>query len=528
MKKRKIFWICACLILLSAMLSICVLAQPQSGTSPNAPQNSPMQAETPEGSNAKEKYTLTFSSNSEEMGMVELQYNDVFALGNTHQIPQGDTVVLMAKPKEGYRLKRWVSEDSAFELPDDRLTMQTISFLMPKSDVTLRAEFEKEPLYSLTIERDDISGESYVVSGKDQFREGETVRVDAMPYDGFAFVEWGESCDNFDLTPEQKNSTKLQFQMPAEDVVLTMKFTPITYYFQIKVQGTGTVEVLDKKPNAAGKYECTVGEEIAISAEPGEEFSFINWTGINGAEFSDYDLTETTLICPASDFTVTANFASSVFELTVSGSEGGTVSPEGTLRLGVDNIFNLVAIPKEGYVFSGWQCSSESGKFEDTKDAKTAFTMPAENCTVTALFQKGGYKLKVAASTGGQVQGLEGEYEMGEKIPLKAIPSVGYVFSHWTCEGAKAKDVFSFPSASETEVTMPGSDLNVTAVFLLKTTAGSISVTAPKQDPGNDFPWGGIILVFVLSSIAITLVVIREKYNLSYRYLLRKWWKGEE
>lgn len=515
--KRKLL-ICSALICLLLFCSIPVLAvetETLEGLLPSQP----------ETGDVKKEYTVSISTTPSDFGSVDILLGEKIVLDQSVTVSEGAEITLVARPKQGYVLKEWVSKNVDFELPDDQLSSSEIT-LSVQGNIALEAVFEKEVLYSLTIERDDISGESYIVSEKNTFRAGETVRVDATPYDGYAFVEWNESCTTFDFSDDQKVNSKLEFIMPAEDVVLTMKFKPIVYYFTVEVQGTGEVEVLEKELNAAGKYECTVGEEIAISAVAGEEFTFVSWTGVNGAEFSAFDQEETTLTCPAADFTVTANFASSVMELTITSGEGGSVSPqEGTFRMGVENVFNMTAVPDEGYVFAGWECSSDKGKFSSPKEQSTAFVMPDENCTVTATFQKGGYTLKLTASAGGTVEGETGKYEMGEKVSAQAKPMKGYEFSRWECS---VRGAVLYPDMAKTEIVMPGSNLEVTAIFALKTSAQPTVTSRPSAEGKDTFPWVGLVLVFVLSAIAITLVIVREKYNLSYRYLLRRWLKKDE
>lgn len=463
-------------------------------------------------------FNLTLTLSDAKMGNVSVQVGDKTLLGPVYAIAAGDTVTLTATAEKGYEFASWSSDDGSLSLNEDDIGKGTLTFQMPQKNVNVKASFKEESQYTLKIEKDTAYGESYIVSGKNTFKKGEEVKVDATAYDGFRFVGWTA---NFDLTDEQKTNPKLVFQMPEKNAVLSMKFEPIVYYFDLAVKGKGEVEVMDKKKNAAGKYECTVGEEIVLSATPEEDFHFVKWVGINGAEFSEYDQTETTLTCPASDFTVTAEFASSVMDLTVQSTEGGSVSPEeGVIRVGVEESVSLTAVPELGFTFARWECSSPLGKFEDEKDPSTSFIMPGEACTVTAVFVKGGYRLTLASSAGGKVEEektKEGVYEMGTKITLKATPLEGYVFARWECA---INGVVVQPDSAETEVIVPGRDVEITAIFVLKTVVGDVSVV--PQTPSEPFPWGALVVVFLLSAVAIVLIVIRERFNLSYRYLIRK------
>lgn len=433
---------------------------------------------------------------------------------------QGARVTLKAEAKEGYSFAYWEVDPSAsYADLSDQLKKSTVNFEMKAANTSFRAVFQKK--YTVTIESSELGMGNF---GHKQFVPGEKVKVDATPYDGFRFVRWIDQTGAIDPSKAEDGWEKLsafEFTMPEKDVNLSIEFEPITFYFTFKINGKGEVLIDGKEKNKDGKYECTVGEEILISAVPEEDYTFVNWMGTNSADFSDYDKADTTLICPASDFTVTANFASSVRKLTLVCGEGGSISPEaGEVQMGVETICNLRAVADPGYKFSKWECSSKNGKFKDAKASSTEFTMPEEDCTVTAIFIKGGYTLKVLASAGGKVEGGAGTYEMGEKVELVAVPLEGYVFSHWE---SSVKGVISDLKNKKAEAVIPGEDVKITAVFKLKAALSPDASEDSSAPEGSGFPWGILVLVFFLSAIVIALVIIRERYNLSYRYLIKKW-----
>jgi len=240
------------------------------------------------------------------------------------------------------------------------------------------------------------------------------------------------------------------------------------------------------------------------------------------------------LICPASDFTVPANFASSVKELTLTSTPGGKAminlnSTEGAMlptdepvRCGVDQIYKLVASPEKGYEFSHWECSVSANVFSDSKSVNTDFTMPNDNCTVTAVFVKGTYRVFLKTTAGGNATVTEGAFEMGTKVELNAAPLPGYAFSHWECA---VEGVLESPANPKTNAVIPGSDVEIRAVFTLQATFDPQTSVPQDLDDGEGFPWIAILVVFLLSSSAIALIVIREKYNLSYLYLIKKFFK---
>jgi hypothetical protein len=477
-------------------------------------------AQTLPSANTVDEYDLLVKADS-GAGSVQIIVDGKTESKSDLKVKADARITLKAEEKEGYFFAYWeVDSDEPYEdLTEEKLKNPTLNFKMKASSATFCAVFQKK--YTVTIESNELGMGNF---GHKQYAPGERVKVDATPYDGFRFVRWIDQTSAIDPSKAEDGWEKLaafEFTMPEKDVNLSIEFETITFYFSFQIQGKGEVLIDGKEKNADGKYECTVGEEILISAVPEENFTFVNWTGTNSADFSDYDKADTTLICPASDFTVTANFASSVRNLTLVCGEGGTISPEaGKMQMGVETICNLRAVADVGYKFLKWECSSKNGKFKDASAASTEFTMPEEDCTVTASFVKGGYLLKVVASAGGKVEKADGTYEMGQKVALEATALEGYVFSHWE---SSVKGVVSDLKNKKTEVVIPGEDLTITAVFQLKTSLSPDSSKDSAEPEESSFPWGILIVVFLLSAITIVLVIIHEKYNLSYRYLIKKW-----
>ncbi len=460
--------------------------------------------------------------------------------GLTAKVKAGITVEVTVKPNAGYTFEQWNSTPVLSDLADPSAT--TVTFAMPDSDVTLSAVLQKKipQEYSFRIIINDtsygtadVNGSYWGATTKDKtFLEGTKITLKANPNSGFKFVRWADN--NNVLKGVDLSGSVVSFTMPDGDVELYLEFDFIVYYFDVVIQGEGDVEIDGKEKNSAGKYECTVGEEIAITATPAEEYVFIGWYSNNYAEFQSFDESTTTLTCPSSDFTVTANFASSVKELTLTSSDGGKAminlnSAEGAMlptdepiRCGVEQIYKLVAAPEKGYKFSHWECSVSGNVFSAPNSLNTDFTMPNDNCTVTAVFEKGAYRVLLETTAGGNATVTEGAFEMGTKVELNASPLPGYVFSHWECA---VEGVLENPTAAKTNAVIPGSDVEIRAVFVLQATFDP-QVSMPQDtDDGEGFPWLAIVLVFLFSACAIALIIIREKYNLSYRYLIKKLFK---
>lgn len=471
-------------------------------------------------------YRLDTAVDTAKSGVVQVRIGGVEAMESSGlRIKTGTAVTLKANALDGFAFDHWQINVTLDDLTEASLTKDEISFAMPSENLSVTAVFRvHRTKFTLTMVENEFGSGNF---GHKDFKPGDTVKIDATPYDGFRFVKWIDE-DNalFDVAlPEGwEKQRELTFTMPARDVTLSIEFEYITYYFDVVIKGEGEIEVSGKEKNSAGKYEFTVGEELFLSAMPAKDFVFISWSASGEASLTDFDKADTGLLCPAADFTVTANFASSVRNLTMAATDGGTVTPEvGVTTVGVDTVISVSATPATGYAFSHWECSSEKGVFENVKDSETTFTVPDEDCTVTAVFIRGGYQLKVKAQAGGNAKGAEGVYEMGEKVTIEASPLEGYAFSHWQ---SSVSGAIEEPYQPLTRVLIPGEHITVTAVFVLEANLDPDHVPEEESSFSKILPYVVFGLIFLVSAVTITLVILRERFHLSYSYLLRKWLEG--
>lgn len=497
----------------------------------------------------EEGHDLTVSLSLPDSAAITIKVDDQEIAELATKVQVGATVEVTINPNAGYIFEQWNSTPVLAELVDPSAT--TVSFIMPDSDVTLSAVMQNEipQEHAFRIVINDASYGTAAVNGAywgaitedKMILAGDTVVLKANPNSGYKFSKWVDN--NNVLKDVDLSASEVSFTMPHGDVELLLEFDIVVYYFNVVIQGEGEVTIDGKEKNSAGKYVCTVGEEIAIMASPAELYVFAGWYSNNHAAFVNYEDVSTTLICPASDFTVTANFAPLEKDLTLTASTGGKVMidlnsgngpmlpGEDPIRCGVDLSYMLVAVPDKGYVFSRWECSVSGNVVSDAKNANSEFTMPNEDCTIKAVFEKGSYRVLLETTAGGSATVTEGSFKMGTKVELIASPSPGYVFSHWECA---VEGVLENPTAAKASAVIPGSNVEIRAVFVLEATFDpSVSVTQ-NQDTNNNtdknvkdnndgsFPWLAILLAFLLSACAIILIIIREKYNLSYRCLVEK------
>lgn len=401
-------------------------------------------------------------------------------------------------------------------------------------DVSGRTSLWFRRLYTVTLEAEQeyeyYVGDFSISTGSDPLDPGKSVRalpgtqinVSFSPREGFLFDEW--KFEGADPGISDVKEPTIRFTMPARDLRLRADTTPIEYHFTIQSSGGGTVEIEGREPEN-GRYPFYVTDHISVSAVPTENHLFVAWSATDGAVVSDPLAEDTTITVPACDFVLRVQFATSIRKLTIDFSEGGTTIPgPGVYDYGVDSILELEAVAEEGWTFSNWECSEKDGIFSAPQSPRTSFTMPDHNCTVTAVFLKGGYRLSAGAGIGGRAVVPEGVYEMGVTVPVRAEPDEGYRFLRWevTPGGAMAD-----PTQAETQIVMPAQSVTLRAVFVLDTgvpIASSSEDPVPgaedPDDPGAGFPWVAVAAAVVVTGLILFFIILRDRTGLSIRYLV--------
>lgn len=175
-------------------------------------------------------------------------------------------VTLTATPDEGYRFVQW--SDGNTENP---------RIFKPTSDLSLTAEFEEIPYYSVVLSQ---IGNGQVI-GSGRFQGGTEVTIEALPGVHYTFSMWSDgNTDNprtFILN-ENVNLTALFLEDPKFSV-------------DVEIFGNGSV-------TGTGQYYA--GTEVMLSAVPDEGYYFEKW--------NDGSIDPTKFITVENDFTFAATF----------------------------------------------------------------------------------------------------------------------------------------------------------------------------------------------------------------------------
>lgn len=183
-----------------------------------------------------------------------------------------------------------------------------------------------------------------------------------------------------------------------------------------------------------------------------EEHTFEGWYYDNKGENRKWDF-ETDRA--RYTMTLTAKWKANTYNVTVENDGNGTASAD-PASAKMDDKVELIATPKSGYHFKEWEVISGNVKIEDNK-----FTMPAENVTVKAIFERnasssggggGGttyYTLTFETNGGDSMQAIRAA--RGKTLDLSAYTPMrdGYDFGGWYADAALTQRI--------TEIKLSGS-----------------------------------------------------------------------
>ncbi len=292
--------------------------------------------------------------------------------------------------------------------------------------------------------------------------------------------------------------------------------------------GTGTVVNAPAITTQPDNAIVTVGQtaSFTVAASGSEPLSYKwqesnssgNWADISGATDATYTTGATTTSMSGYQYRCmvsnsAGSVASEVATLTVNEPAPTTytitadVTPLGAGTATADkntatagDAVKLTATANSGYRFTGWT-SSNGGNFANTNSASTTFTMPANDVTVTAGFEKY-YTITAAADSteGGTVDG-GGDYAAGSSVTLNATANSGYRFVCWmeNDQQVSADATYTFPASSNRTLTAKFEKVyNVTVNSTAggtatadKTTAGVGETVSLTATPNNGYRFTG-------------------------------------
>jgi len=323
--------------------------------------------------------TATSKANSKVSAMT---YVNILALGPTitavspTQLKVGTITVTITGTgfKSGATVLNSYGSNTLVQLSTVSVTATTIKatgYQGPASTATFRVKNPgSDYSNAITVPVTSSTPTTYTLSvvngsGSGSYAAGTVVTITANPPpSGQTFLKWTGS------TVKDPGAATTTLTMPAANTTVTANYTttpptPTTYTLTV-VNGTGS-----------GNYAA--GTSVTITANPPSSGQvFANWSG---ATVQNANASTTTLIMPAANTTVTANYTSAPptpvnYTLTVVNGSGGGSYTAGTVVTITANA------PVAGQSFLNWTGAA----VQNANAASTTLTMPAANTTVTANY----------------------------------------------------------------------------------------------------------------------------------------------
>ncbi|MFW5946458.1 MAG: InlB B-repeat-containing protein [Candidatus Natronoplasma sp.] len=189
----------------------------------------------------------------------------------------------------------WSGENSTVD--DTTANQTTIEML---DNYTLTAVFNVNT-YDLTIDSTDGGNVTEPGEGTYTYDSGETVSLEAVPDEGYSFVEW--TGDNGTIADTTSNQTTIDM---LSNYTITAEFSPITYGLTINSTQGGNVTTPGE-----GTFIYQHGTTVDLEAVADQDSSFIEWSGENGT-IADPTSNQTTIEM-LENYNITAEFLQEPF-----------------------------------------------------------------------------------------------------------------------------------------------------------------------------------------------------------------------
>ena len=373
----------------------------------------------------------------------------------------GDKVVLVLSPATDYQLDT-VSVKTA---SGKTVEVSNLTFTMPAENVTVTVTFKTaEQKYTVTVNTCE-NGRVYVTNAKSEYVYGETVTLSVSADDNYVLESITVKCG--EQTIELNGYA---FAIPQGNVTVEAKF--------VKKSFAVTVDSENGKTNLASSYKW--GETVTFDVTPDDEYDVSGVTLIiDGASTvlskgaSGYQFT-----MPASDVTIKVEYTVRKYTITVAENANGTITVNNSgSKFAKGEVITLTVTANIGYRL-------KSLTYNGTLITSSSFTMPAEDVTIEAEFEKLTYNVNITYTGKGSVTCASSVVGYNDDVVLNITAETGYSLTKLVVAGT---DVTNLVSDGTYAFKMPASDVKVEATFSADsyniTTVQSVggTISAPKN-----------------------------------------------
>lgn len=385
----------------------------------------------------------------------------------------GTTVTITAHPDTDYRIASiTVTDQAENSIQASRMPDGTFDFTMPDSNVTVSAQFEAVPYYTITKDI-SVTGGSIVLS-TNRAKEGERVTVTPTANTGYRLksVTIHNTADSSTVSTTNSNGA-YTFTMPAGNVSVTAEFEKVEppkpdYAVTITSPVNGYIQASANKAKA--------GMVITVTTQPKTGYTLEAISVM--ADGENVETTKTadntyTFTMPECSVSITATFTAIPRTITVSQSANGTIETDPRSAVPGSRV-TITGTPNAGYELASVSVVGANGQSINVVEAANgqySFTMPEQAVTVRGAFRAVttpaiSYEIRTADIQHGTVSVSHTKAVAGTTITVNSRASVGYEFESMTITAedgthvsgaALGNGAFSF--------TMPSCTVTVNATF---------------------------------------------------------------
>ncbi len=292
------------------------------------------------------------------------------------EVVEGETVEITPETRQGYKFLLWLSEGVCDKLRD---TDNTCEIEMENDEKVVGVflpvpEGEESTLLidvfeggTISVDNEEIVGEAY--GEKLVFDQGEEVKLEAEPEEGFEFQGWIGDMRSM----EEEISVVID-----DDLSISADFARIEHEIDFSIEGEGSV--------VPGEHRRYVhGDEVVISAVPSAGFSFKAWGGdiISEDQTISFEITE--------DMEIDAVFDRTgyVLEIIHTGDGNGRTTPEEGKHVFEEGetVDIRISAVEDTHMFEGFEGDVDCDGIECTVD------IGYEDIEAKVRFEDGGSKV---------------------------------------------------------------------------------------------------------------------------------------
>lgn len=213
----------------------------------------------------------------------------------------GTEITITATANEGYKFVKWTVTGA----DPDNAAAETTTFIMPKSNVNVKAEFAViAPVeYDITVTTVEHGKVTVTVDDVEVAKAlaNTEISIAATPDDDYEFVKWTLT----GADPDNADHEITTFIMPEGEVIVEAEFAAIPKYdITVTSADNGKVSITVKGAETTSAVE---GAEVTLTAIPDDGYGLVEWI-LGGAISDNTSSATTTFIMPKGHVTIEAGF----------------------------------------------------------------------------------------------------------------------------------------------------------------------------------------------------------------------------